>query len=400
MEDQVQESPSDGELSDDEDKDFSDDENCLHTYRYMASSSSPEGTADRATAVSAIREMYTAGVPFFCRETIASVVRQLEAAKDKDGCQTIDVKAINGETLKFNLDTGRVCWPTYKDGLEYILAEPEVEYWTYHKMISTGPDFAPPLPICSLYISHCMIWRDHITKEPHRPPRQTSLIDTRNCFLETQRLWSESVACKELESILQQKLPYQTDTVVAFALGTMSMGGERGIRSSLFQHALARTVQDVVKASNQCQVQCFSQDPMYNTVDKQVLGEIGISVLDNPRAFLEVTNSSVVISVAPNIPVKEIVTDLSRPAALIWNTVTGKTHECTDPDSPRVVQLIRDHYEGFTFSGDKDIFSDLTVYVRRADKSKDNGGGGEQRASVDAVDGFVDGWEKEEGARP
>jgi hypothetical protein len=52
------------------------------------------------------------------------------------------------------------------------------------------------------------------------------------------------------------------------------------------------------------------------------LAEFGFTVLDDPRALLEVGNRSVVVSFAPDSPLRQIVADIARPAALIWPRVT------------------------------------------------------------------------------
>ncbi|KAJ7757863.1 hypothetical protein B0H14DRAFT_3896135, partial [Mycena olivaceomarginata] len=76
-------------------------------------------------------------------------------------------------------------------------------------------------------------------------------------------------------------------------------------------------------------------------MDRQLLGKHGITVLDNPRGFLQLDESSIVISIAPNIPVKQIVTDLAHPAVIIWNSISGdpiySTAQWTDPESPRLL---------------------------------------------------------------
>lgn len=68
-------------------------------------------------------------------------------------------------------------------------------------------------------------------------------------------------------------------------------------------------------------IQCFAQDPVYTNVDKVVLAEHGVTVVDDPRGFLQVDDQSAVLSFAPNICVRQIVADIARPALLIWNTV-------------------------------------------------------------------------------
>jgi hypothetical protein len=84
-------------------------------------------------------------------------------------------------------------------------------------------------------------------------------------------------------------------------------------------------VQDEKEMRNErADVTCFAQEPAYHAADKAVLGAEGVVVLDDPRAFLEVDEASVVVSVYPDIPVREVVADIARPAVMIWGRVTDE----------------------------------------------------------------------------
>lgn len=69
------------------------------------------------------------------------------------------------------------------------------------------------------------------------------------------------------------------------------------------------------------EVKCFAQDPTHTEMDAQILLEHGITVVDDPRVFLKVDESSAVIALAQDIPVKEIIADIARPALIIWDKV-------------------------------------------------------------------------------
>ncbi|KAK4234014.1 hypothetical protein C8A03DRAFT_19014 [Achaetomium macrosporum] len=64
----------------------------------------------------------------------------------------------------------------------------------------------------------------------------------------------------------------------------------------------------------------FALDPAYLDVEKAALGQLGIEALTDPiRGFLEVDFESIVVSIDPDVPVKEIICDLDcRPAAILW----------------------------------------------------------------------------------
>ena len=86
------------------------------------------------------------------------------------------------------------------------------------------------------------------------------------------------------------------------------------------EHALVLSIRDFFAQHSET-VQCYAQDPVYEDVDRRVLGELGMTVLDNPRGFLEVDESAAVFSLAPDIAVRQIVADIAKPALMIWDKV-------------------------------------------------------------------------------
>lgn len=72
-----------------------------------------------------------------------------------------------------------------------------------------------------------------------------------------------------------------------------------------------------LKQDNAHEIKCYTQDPIYEDVDKSVLKEASMSVLSDPRRFLEVDETSVVVSISPDIPVSQIITDIARPAMMV-----------------------------------------------------------------------------------
>ena len=139
-------------------------------------------------------------------------------------------------------------------------------------------------------------------------------------------------------------------------------------------------------------------DPIYRIEDKTVLAEAGFTVVDDPRGVLHVDDASVVISVSPDIPVRQIVADIARPAIVIWNRVEGSTSDTdrpwqvtflsfrfvcrfvslkayvhikltansADPESPRVRQMMEEYIE-VPFPAQQH-FKDVAIYVRKGDE--------------------------------
>lgn len=165
--------------------------------------------------------------------------------------------------------------------------------------------------------------------------------------------WQDSEVRARLEALFAGRaavpLPEELviNKVVALACSSMAWDRERSRDSenSAEQHALVLGVAELLAERQRRQQQqqqqsgnvdegntndkmvCYAQEPAYHPLDKAVLSAAGVVVLDDPRAFLEVDETSVVVSVAPDIPVREIVADIARPAVLIWDCVTDELTE-------------------------------------------------------------------------
>jgi len=174
------------------------------------------------------------------------------------------------------------------------------------------------------------------TNEPVEDPWLTYDYDAvRTRFAHDRQVWEASDHCAQLKSLLASAgIPAGTNKVVAFACSTLTWREEPGVKSnSIGQHALALTIRDFL-ASQRGQhdgdggeVGCFAQEPTYTEIDERILQEVGVTVLDDPRGFLEVDEASVVISSSPDIPLRQIVADIARPAVMIWDKVGEKDED-------------------------------------------------------------------------
>ena len=111
--------------------------------------------------------------------------------------------------------------------------------------------------------------------------------------------------------------------IVIFACGPISPGSEDPLaHRSAFQHALLCTLGDLlINGKRDAQKLCYAQDPAYTNIDRSVLKGAGIIILDDPETFLEVDNVSLVVSCGPDVPVREIISEIARPAVMIWDRV-------------------------------------------------------------------------------
>jgi hypothetical protein len=96
------------------------------------------------------------------------------------------------------------------------------------------------------------------------------------------------------------------------------------------QHAAAITMAAVLgKRLGTDPLPILAQDPVYSMVAKRLLQGCGIEVIGGrgSLAFTHVDEGTIVFSCNPNIPVKQVVADIARPAAMIWNRVAPATEE-------------------------------------------------------------------------
>lgn len=184
--------------------------------------------------------------------------------------------------------------------------------------------YCPRLAYCPLRIHYRRCERDTTTNQLLHQNGGQTLKATREAFDAGVKIWKNSEDCKNVTAALMAcPIPDKITKVVAFACFSMS-GREVLHEHSITQHALILTIINVLQRKGftvDGDIRCYTQDPVYTDVDRAVLESHGIHVLEDPHGFLEVDDSSVVISFSPNVPVRQIVTDVARPAIMLWNKV-------------------------------------------------------------------------------
>ena len=101
----------------------------------------------------------------------------------------------------------------------------------------------------------------------------------------------------------------------------------RGTARSLTQHAVCKTMAEELSRLRSSSISCYAQDPAYTDIDRQVLRSIGIIPINDPKGFLRVDRNTLVFSVSPDVPVRQIVADSQWPQAMLWNTVQPEKDE-------------------------------------------------------------------------
>ena len=141
----------------------------------------------------------------------------------------------------------------------------------------------------------------------------------------------ESLVAQLKSALAMVAIPPGINKIVALSCSSMTWVDESTTTAGIAQHVLVLKVRDfltTVYGPAAPGIKCYAQDPIYTAVDEQVLGSEGFIVVDDPRAFLEVDESSVVICLSPDIPVYQIIADIARPAILLWDRVTDERADC------------------------------------------------------------------------
>jgi sugar phosphate isomerase/epimerase len=94
------------------------------------------------------------------------------------------------------------------------------------------------------------------------------------------------------------------------------------VEGALIHHSIALTIADIARscaATGDTGVRLLTQDPRYSDETKDLLREIGFEIVGEHGAggFAELDNETVVFSAFTSAPVKQIIADLARPAAII-----------------------------------------------------------------------------------
>lgn len=171
-----------------------------------------------------------------------------------------------------------------------------------------------------------------ITYGSHYKDDNVTVEKVRAAFENQREAWKQSKTGQHLTQQLRKFTPNQAAAItkiVGFALGPVTyldLKSADGIGPSatnaLTQHMALLTIAEILGERNGGrEINCYTQDPVNKGIGNEFLETIGITPLDDPKGFLEIDNKTLVVSIHPNVPVRQVITDLQYPAAMLWNTV-------------------------------------------------------------------------------
>lgn len=241
----------------------------------------------------------------------------------------------------------------------------------------------------------------------------------RRAFDKNFDLWEQSELWAGIKAQMQphlSTLPKTVDKIIGFGLGEFTQPssvicGYNGKDRSSAQHSLMIMAAKFVEEHTGNSIKCYAQDPAYFDTCKMVLTDRAVEVVEAERGFLLVDENTIVVSISPNVPVRQIVADLGRPAMMMWNQISEpevrewmysdealgwiryvlvkaacsiqyllwrvlslvakltspSSPYTTDPVSPRVMALREDYTELIINSGESadKLLGDMAVYVRK-----------------------------------
>lgn len=137
---------------------------------------------------------------------------------------------------------------------------------------------------------------------------------------DVRRTWQAAPGCSVFKTTVSSaRFAGNVNKVIGFGLGPFTLEDDLHNRRAIVQHDMLSSLHDLVAhKSGGAPVGCFAQDPGYEAEERNILGSLNVLTADDPQGFLMLDDESVVMAIAPDVPVKQIVLDLCRPVAILW----------------------------------------------------------------------------------
>jgi hypothetical protein len=148
---------------------------------------------------------------------------------------------------------------------------------------------------------------------PSEPPPKLTLIELRKQFNTHLETWESSQTWQQLKNALSKDILNQSqigiENIVCIGLGSPSgfvQGGWVDRRSvAMYQLAALTTIIDCVKQHNAtssptqqdaAEMKIMAQDPVFNALDIELLCLLGMTVVDSPEGFNDVTEKTLLFA--------------------------------------------------------------------------------------------------------
>ncbi|KAI1122625.1 hypothetical protein F5Y10DRAFT_270870 [Nemania abortiva] len=316
-----------------------------------------------------VRSLFDSGVPWFTKATLRRVGEQLDqyAAGTLEENRVL-IDGVDGKTVAVPVPEVHDHKRLARGHPLGVNRRPLILYGSIQSMTDKDRIFGHFSR--SPYLSLAIAYRYEPTPDGQKDTT-LSAAELGQILASCKREWEASPEYTALRaSIISNPVLSKARKVVGFSLGPAVYGdnADCGHDHSLFQYALLLSLRELVAENNRTdEVPCFAQDPALCPVATEMLQRAGITVLTDPYAFLEVDDTSIVVSISSNIPVKQIVTEIARPVGILWPPGTveeEKGKNLTDPTSPRVEAMLENEYVDIGFPKYRP-FSRNNFYMRK-----------------------------------
>ncbi|KAE8372326.1 hypothetical protein BDV26DRAFT_286050 [Aspergillus bertholletiae] len=275
------------------------------TDAYSSSSDSEDPLYENFIRETAgIRRLYEDGVP-----------QQLKEAAESEEAEVL-IEGLEDTEIIIPTNTNDVLSGT-EPGTKCVVERLGIQYRTIELLTS----------YTSLMVMYYIEERHKVTKElvPGLRYAVASVDTIQDSLTSSIQIWERSQSFKLLQTIIESRknLPPVTK-IVCLAFGTiLPRSIDHWDHKSEFKYALALSLRDVMNKRQRDttgEIKCYAQDPAYTEIDKSILENYGITILEDPAAFAQIDESTIVLTFAPGVPVRQLVADIARPAMMIWNT--------------------------------------------------------------------------------
>jgi len=274
---------------------------------------------DEAAMLDDLKAAYARGTPLFKKSALAAAAHALSANEP-----SVELEDVHGALRRHDVQY------TLGSATPHI---PLIHYNSYEALTNLAPyeHAARPDPLT-------IHWRAEL------PPPTCTLAAMEAAFQRHAAAWAAQSkrTTPSLTQLVAAARPQLGQCkVLCLGLGSpaRSLNGagssDRGARNAearcYTQHAAVLDIARALEAgagpaSSEAggRVRVLAQDPLYSELDGEFLAGLGFEVVDDPQGFLELDDNSFVVSVACNVPQKQIVADLARPVAMLWDEVKGE----------------------------------------------------------------------------
>lgn len=333
--------------------------------------------------------------PAFSRARFDKIYKNFKSIKKSGG--TFELVNILGDSKTFEVKPGTLNYEGTE--LQNTIA---MGYNSYHKMADENPTPSPH-KIQEIedrrYCPFNIILT--VTLDPHDCKNTEGLEEG---LRKWKSYWESSNFQKNLVSYLKEgaKQMVKVKQIVCFGLGSLGSGITTYPGATFIQHLAACAIRDTLETNqtnqhglrNPQRIPIYAQYPAYCKTCKRILREqCKIEVIEDADGFDKINENTFVVSISPDVPVRQIVGDISvqynGPAGMLCDEIASDGMEYdqqsydrdvpydryryhTDPSSPNLAAY-RDRCAAFSLN-DMDlqikerVFGQTALYLKPSGK--------------------------------